>query len=169
MPLSDDPSKRQRQLANLKQAPPAPRRNARARVHGGYAQVAEARLDASAREVFAAVASDAPLRGPDGELPASDAVAVRLLADCLCRLDDVSANIRDHGLFDAKTKALRPVVELERRLRQEAREHAGELGLTPRSRVALGLDLARGADLATAMAEDAERELAELEANSDAS
>ena len=47
----------------------------------------------------------------------------------------------------------RPAVEFERRLRAEARDHAAELGLTPRSRAALGLDLARSIDLATAMSE----------------
>jgi len=39
-------------------------------------------------------------------------------------------------------------VELERQLRLEALDYARELGLTPRSRAALGLDLVRSFDLA---------------------
>lgn len=59
--------------------------------HGAYAQVVVERLEAKQREVFEALAADAPLRDPDGSLPAADGVTVRLLADVLCRLEDVAA------------------------------------------------------------------------------
>jgi hypothetical protein len=147
MPLSKRPGARARQLANLKGRPPAPEPgNQRARRHGGYAQVAVARLDAKAREVFGALATDAPLREA-GELPAADAALVRLAADCLCRLEDVSANIRDRGLLDAKGE-VRSVVELEGRLRREAADYLDALGMTPRSRARLGVDVQRSFDLA---------------------
>lgn len=45
---------------------------------------------------------------------------MRLLAEALCRLEDVAGDIRDHGWRDRKRGDPRPVVELERRLRQEA-------------------------------------------------
>lgn len=160
MPLSNRPAARERQLANLNPRPPAPPPgNQRARKHGGYAQVAEARLDDKAREVYVALAADAPVRDAAGELPAADAVAVRLLAECLCRLDDVAANVRQFGIFDQDSGEVRPVVELERRLRGEARDHAADLGMTPAGRAKLGLDLARTESLAATWARQAAEEL----------
>lgn len=168
MPLSNDPAKRAKQLSNLGARPPAPPAgNQRARRHGGYAAVAAARLDAKTREVFDALSADAPLREA-GQLPAADAALVRLAAECLCRLEDLSANIRDHGLLDGKGE-VRGVVELEGRLRREAASYLSDLGMTPRSRAALGIDLLHaGADLATLMAADAEAERREREAGDDA-
>lgn len=62
MPLSPDPRKRDRQLANLvpgaRTAPPG---NRRAVAHGGYAAVARERLDARVAQVYDALAADAPL------------------------------------------------------------------------------------------------------------
>lgn len=150
MPLSKREAARKRQLANLTGRPPAPPAgNQRARRHGGYGAVATERLEAKAHEVFAAISEDAPLRAPDGGLPREDAVAVRLLAEVLCRLDSISAYLRDHGLVDGKTGQPREsLIALESRLRNEARDHAEGLGLTPGSRARLGLDLQRGFDLA---------------------
>ena len=145
-PLSGDEAKRARQLANLRRGGnPAPAENVRALTHGGYARIARAELDAKTREVFEALAADAPLRGPDGELPAADALAVRLLAEALIRLDRVRAHVNDYGILDQESGEVRPVVELEQRLRREAMEGAEALGMTPRSRSRLGLDLARTA------------------------
>lgn len=156
MPLSPDPRKRARQLANLSPRPPAPPvGNRRAVTNGGYAAVAVERLDAKAREVYEALAADAPLRGPGGELPAADAPQVRLLAECLCRIDDLAAYLCDRGLLDSEG-AVRPAVELEGRLRREAADHLDALGMTPRSRAKLGLDVARGRDLAMEWAEEAD-------------
>lgn len=153
MPLSRDERKRRRQLANLRPAPPAPPGNDRAATHRGYAAVAAERLQDRERQVYAALAGDAPLRAPDGGLPASDAVVVRLLAEALCRLEDVAGDIRDHGWRERRSGKPRPAVELERRLRQEALDYAEALGMTPRSRARLGLDLARTVDLATALSD----------------
>jgi hypothetical protein len=71
--------------------------------HGGYAAVVRERLDVKVREVYEALAADAPLRDPDGELPRADAVVVSLFAECLCRLEDVRADVRDHGWKDRGT------------------------------------------------------------------
>jgi hypothetical protein len=79
---------------------------------------------------------------PDGELPAADGVTVALLAQALCRLDDVGGYLTNHGLLDADGE-VRPVVDLERRLRLEAADHADAMGMSPRSRAKLGLDLVR--------------------------
>lgn len=148
-PLSNDPDRRAAQLSNLRAGSgQAGAGNQRALAHGGYAQVAHERLDAKVAEVFDALAQDAPLRDSDGGLPASDSAAVHLAAEAMCRIDDVSAHLRDRGILDAKGE-LRAAVDVERRLRLEAADHLASLGLSPRSRAALGLDLVRSFDLAT--------------------
>ena len=158
VPLSRDPQARGRQLANLVSAPSAPAGNRRARSHGGYAVVTARERDVKAREVFAALSADAPLRGPDGGLPSADTAVVSLFARCLVQLERVEEDMADHGWRDRKTGEARPVVDLARRLRAEALDYAESLGMTPRSRARLGLDLQRSFDLAQAMAEDARRE-----------
>jgi hypothetical protein len=154
---STDPAKRAAQLANLRTVPPTGPGHGRPAVHGGYAAVATDRLDEKVREVFEALAVDAPLRDRDGLLPAADTVAVRMLAEALCRLEDVSAHIRAYGALDQKTGAVRPVVELEGRLRREVADWLDSLGMTPRSRAKLGLDVVRAGaafDLAQHWAEE---------------
>lgn len=142
MPASRDPEKRARQLANLRNAPAAPVGNQRTRRHGAYAEIAEERLEAKAREVFAALAADAPVREDDGGLPAADVAAVRLLADTLCRLDSIGEYLARRG-WEGEDGRPRPVLEYEARLRSSALDVMRELGMTPRSRAALGYDLAR--------------------------
>ncbi len=92
------------------------------------------------REVYEALAADAPLRDPDGELPRPDHAQVVLLAKCLCRLEDVEANVAAYGQLDERTGAVRPAAEREDRLRKEAADYLDALGMTPRSRARLGLD-----------------------------
>lgn len=132
--------------------PPAPVGNQRHVVHGAYAQVAVERLEAKAREVFAALAADAPLRDRDGALPAADGAAVRLAAESLCRLDSVADYLARKGIEDDKGELRATVLEIEGRLRREASDHLDALGMSPRSRARLGVDVARAAtfDLAKA-------------------
>jgi len=155
-PASRDPAKHAIQRANLKPAPPAPAGNRRTLRHGGYAAVARERLEEKVLEVADALGSDLPLRDAAGGVPRADAVAVRLLSESLCRLDDVSAHLRDFGLFDQATGEPRPALDLERRLRAETLDLAESLGLTPRSRAKLGLDLQRSFDLAALWAQESE-------------
>jgi hypothetical protein len=97
-----------------------------------------------AEAVYELLAEEAPLRDRDGGLPAADRVAVELLATCLARLASIAAWIEEHGLVDRRGRPW-PVVEVERRLRNEARDHARDLGLTPKARTAIGITLQRGA------------------------
>lgn len=158
MPLSRDPDARERQLANLRPgAAPAPTGNARAVRHGGYAEVARERVESRVGELLAALAEDAPLRDPNGELPAPDTAIVHLLATTLCRAEDVERYLTAHGYL-AEDGSVRPAADLAGRLRREAADYLDALGMTPRSRAKLGLDLAHGFDLASAMAADAQRE-----------
>jgi Phage terminase, small subunit len=122
--------------------------------HGGYAQLHRERIERKEREVYDALAADAPLRDSNGELPRHDAAQVALLCECLCHLEDVSANIRDFGVLEQHGKRKgqpRTVVEVARTLRREAAGYLAELGMTPKARAALGVDLQRTVDLATAM------------------
>jgi len=154
-------------LANLRRGgTPAPPGNGYARSHGAYARLVADRLEAKVAEVFDALAADAPLRADDGGLPAHDATLVRLAASCLCRIEDLEAHLRDHGILDAKGN-VRPAVDLERRLRSEALGYLDALGMTPTSRARLGLDLTRTASLAELMAQDAEAERRERQATGD--
>lgn len=65
----------------------------------------------------------------------------------------MAADVRAHGWRDHKTGNPRPVLDVEARLRREALDYAEALGMTPRSRARLGLDLVRTVDMATAMSE----------------
>lgn len=142
-PLSSNPDARERSLANLKKGgAPAPAGNARAVSHGAYAQIVSGELEEHERAIFDALSADAPLRDGDGTLPDADAVAVSLLAECMVRLDRVRSHVRDYGLLTAKG-SVRPVVELERRLRAEALDLCESLAMTPRSRARIGVDLVR--------------------------
>lgn len=148
MGLSDRDASRRRQLANLQRGGgrPASHEHRPRLLHGGYAQLAASRVDVKVREVFDALAGDAPLR-EGGELPAADGALVRLAAEALTRLDTVSGYLAAHGILDEKG-APRPAAELEGRLRREAADYLDALGMTPRSRVRLGVDVQRGFDLA---------------------
>lgn len=140
-PLSQRPKARTRQLANLRKGDTiSPGRPVS---HGGYARIAQRDLDAKVREIYAAVGEDLPLR-EDGQVPRADAVALRLLAECLCRIESVSDYLSRRGWQDEDGE-VRPAVDLERRLRAEALDLLRELGLTPAARAKLGVDLVRAA------------------------
>src|SRR5437588_10509086 len=101
MPLSGDPAKRSVQLANLRPGRGGDAGIQRARQHGAYAALPAERVSAKVREVSSALAQDAPVRADDGGLPAHDTVAVRQLAEALCRLDDIGAYLLRCGWEDA--------------------------------------------------------------------
>jgi hypothetical protein len=169
--LSKDPAKRKRQLANLRRGGTNPA-GGRPPAHGAYAVIARERLEKREADVFGALASDAPLRNADGSLPGADAVLVRLLAECLCRLDSVASYLRDRGMIDDAGN-VRPAVEVEGRLRREAADHAEALGMSPRARSKIGMDLIRAEVAAQSVGADREarerldRRLASLDADAE--
>jgi hypothetical protein len=140
-PLSTDPRKRARQLANLdRRRGTLKPDNDNARTHGGYARVAGDRMERKVAEVFDALAEDMPLKDHGGL--GADAALVRVAAECLCRLEDVGAYLTAYGLVDSKTDALRThVIDLEGKLRRELADYLDALGCSPRSRVKLGADV----------------------------
>src|SRR5215211_3414532 len=156
MPLSRDPRRRARQLANLAPRPPAPPEGNRRHVtHGGTARVLTKDMDAKVREIFDAIGHDLPVTDESGQMPPADAPAVKLLAECMVRLDGIASYIRDHGQVDPKSGQLREsVFALERSLRNEARDHLEGLALNPRSRYRIGVDYVRGRSVIEAMEAD---------------
>lgn len=163
MPLSNDPAKRDRQLANLQPRPPAPPLgNVRGLKHGGTARQATLiRAGSWAERILAELEREAPLRDQAGELPAHDRQAVELLASALARLDAVTQWLEVRPALDEKGRPW-PAEDVARRLRREAAGYLDTLGMTPTSRARLGLDLARTSSLAELMAADAELERQEF-------
>lgn len=153
MPLSNDPAKRERQLANLKRYPAPPNGNVRALKHGGNARKATLIPAGSwAQRIYEELEREAPLRDSDGSLPLHDRQAVELLASGLARLQSVEAWLHTRTAVDEKGNPW-PAEDTARRLRREIAALLHALGMTPRARSALGLDLARTFDLAVAMSE----------------
>jgi hypothetical protein len=114
--------------------------------------VLPARLSDKAAAIAAELSANAPVRGPGGALPVHDQEVVRLLAQTLCRLEDLSVWLDKHGVLDRRGK-VRSAALWERRLSSQALKLLASLGMTPSSRVRMGLALARTVDLATAMSE----------------
>ena len=140
MPLSGDPDARARQLANLQpggDGPPAPETgNTRTLQHGGYARVSRDRLDAKVIELSDALAEDVPI------VSTSDQLAIAELATKVCQLQDLRTYLAAHGFLDGDGD-VRPAAELERKLSAQVDDKLDALGMTPRSRVKLGLDLSK--------------------------
>lgn len=79
-------------LANLRGAPPAPRGHSRSLKHGGHSDLLIRDVEAEVRELMDALGEAAPVRDPDGGLPAADVIAVEAAARALKRyrhLDDL--------------------------------------------------------------------------------
>ncbi len=154
MPLSKDPERRRRQLANLRPPPPPPEGNVRALRHGGRARKASLiRAGSWAERILAELEAEAPLRDADGGLPVHDRQVVELLASALARLESVSAWLEARPAVDEKGSPW-PAEDTARRLRGEVARLLDALGMTPKSRAALGLDLVRSFDLARFWAEN---------------
>ena len=100
---SDDPVKRERQLQNLRPAPPAPIGNSRRLLHGGRSERLVADVEVEVREMMDALGDAAPVRDPDGGLPAADVVAVEVGARALKRWRHLSAYNDLHGRIHEKT------------------------------------------------------------------
>lgn len=81
----------------------------------------------------------------------SDEPALTLLAWQLARIESANEYLAEHGLLDAKGKP-RPVLKILSTSENSAARLMDALGLTPTSRAKLGVDLAKGADLAAELA-----------------
>ena len=152
MPLSNDPEKRERQLANLRAAPPAPIGNARTVKHAALATAATMDVSAEVRAIFDALADAAPIRDHSGGLPAADEAAVEIAALALKRWRSVNTWCELHGRFEEKTGAEKPAARYELDAERALHKALDVLGMNPTSRMKLGLDVARAQSLDLARA-----------------
>lgn len=129
------------------QRPPFEKGNQAARRHGAYARIADDELSGKEAEVYEALADDAPVREGDA-LPAHDTLAVKLLAETLCRIDLISAEVEENGWGGRGRGSL---FEYDARLRSTVIELIREMGMTPASRAKLGVDILRAAGSARVM------------------
>lgn len=120
--------------------------------YGGYAELTRNELDAEVRAMRDALGEDAPL------LDAADVATLNDWAATRFHLRNAERELRDGGWKDQKTGEPRRLAEYARSLRSASLDYAREFGCTPRARAALGLDVARGFDLATALAELPEKD-----------
>lgn len=156
-PLSSDPAARERQLANLSPAPAAPAGNRRAVKHGAYATLTAEAIADEVRELYDVLADSAPLRDREGGLPVADEAAVEVAARALHRYRKVAAWCDMYGRLDEKTGDPKGAAVYEGQCEARLERALDALGLNPRSRAKLGLDLAGAAekapDLARALAQ----------------
>lgn len=137
-------------IANLRRAVDAEPKNTRAAKHLAYAEDDKLPTREIA-EVEAAIAAAVPVRAVDGDAPAADAAVIRLTAQVVVRQRHVSDWLDRHGMFHRGK--LRPVVEKLGTIERQLADLLDSLGMTPRSRAKLGLDLVRTVSLAEAMSE----------------
>jgi hypothetical protein len=161
-PHSRHPEKAKRQLANLRNAPAAPKGNTRTLRHGGRATAATLPVSEVVLEVRDALAASAPVRDQAGGLPIADEATVELAARALCRVRRVEAWCDMHGYLDERTGDVKPAVRYLEEATRTADRLLSSLGMNPRARARLGLDLQRSVDLATAMSERDDGRHAEL-------
>lgn len=147
MPLSDDPERRARQLANLRQggAPAVPGVPSGRLQHGGRSALLFQDVEAEVLELTEALAEAAPVKDPDGSTPAADSIALETTARALKRYRHLSQWCDLHGRIDPKSGKVRPAADLELAAERQLTAGLDVLGMTPTARARLGLALARTA------------------------
>ncbi len=138
---------------NLRTGPKAPKGNTRSVVHHGRTKRAVIPgTDEARAEIVEALAAAAPVRDTDGGLPAADAAIVELAARELARIRNVDDWLAQRGVLDRRGH-VRPAAGYLEKATSTLDRLLTSLGMNPRSRAVLGLDLARQKDLASAMSE----------------
>lgn len=88
-----------------------------------------------------------------GWIRKSDTLSIHLLALCLRRIRQADAHLDRVGSLTNQKGEIRPVTDLLIKLIKEAQSLSDKLGLTPQSRVKLGLNTTRAAGLAAFLAD----------------
>jgi hypothetical protein len=104
-------------------------------------------LGGAASEIIDALEAGVPVRDADGDVPVHDRVAVEAAALQLIIVRRVLGFLTTNGFEDERGR-LRPEVEGLERANARLLAALDRLGMTPASRVRLGLDLSRAFDLA---------------------
>jgi hypothetical protein len=95
------------------------------------------------QEILDRLAASAPVRGPEGGLPAADEATVELAARALARHRSVDNWLAAHGVLDEKSGEPKKAVWYAERSARTADGLLAKLGMNPKDRAALGLDIAR--------------------------
>lgn len=172
--LSNDPAKRERQLANLRRGGPAnagswqPGQSSPNLRHGLHTRPPEDPgewrlqiLSPAAQELLEALAEAAPVRDAAGDVPIHDRLAIEAAAVDLIIVRRCLGFLVAQGFEDSRGNQ-RPEVDGLGRANERLMKKLDRLGMTPASRAKLGLAMARTADLATAMSERDPARRAEL-------
>jgi len=99
-------------------------------------------LDPIKHEIQDALEVDSPLRDPNGGVPAADTFMIELCAIQLLRVRRCAAFLALHGDEDGRGNLRREFIEYGKAVEQAARM-LDRLGMSPRSRAALGVDVSK--------------------------
>lgn len=134
---------------------PAPKGNRRSTHHGGLVTRKSHAKEMAAKEAEIAelLADGAPVRTPGGGLPQHDVFAVRLLAQEMVRLENMTTYSYEYGLLDEYGEPRQPLIDLMGKSYDRIMRGLAAMGMTPSSRAKLGLALVKQASLAEAMSE----------------
>jgi hypothetical protein len=143
MPMSQDPAARARSLQNLKKPKGAQKGQQVALKNGTRAKNPVGDIAAARQEMAEALAEAAPLRDKDGNLPKADAIAVEVVAAALARYRHMQEYLERVTPFTTGQRLRYTLVRELRRTEKQLLAELHELGMTPRGRAALGLDVAR--------------------------
>lgn len=143
MPMSKDPAARARSMANLKTGTGARKGQQVALKNGSRAKQPVGDVEQARLDLQAALADAAPLRDSDDNLPVHDRIAVEVVAAALARYRYMHSHFE--RLCQNKGRLRYTLIRELRRTEKQLIAELHELGMTPRGRAALGLDVARTA------------------------
>jgi hypothetical protein len=141
--MSSDPKARARSLANLKNGRGAEQGQQVALKHGARSKLPVGDIARAREDIQEALAAAAPLRDKDGALPKRDAIAVEVVAAALSRYRYMQEYLERVTPFTSSGRLRYVLVRELRRSERQLMSELDQLGMTPRGRAALGLDLVR--------------------------
>ncbi len=129
-------------------------RETRALRHGGRAEITIPGLDTARQAILDRLAASAPVRDAEGGPPAADVATVELAARALARVRSVDSWLAVHGYIDEETGEVKKAAEYVESATRTADGLLAKLGMNPKDRAALGVDIQCGFDLAAHWAEE---------------
>lgn len=148
MPMTTNAAARERSLKNLKKPKGAQKGQQAALKNGSRARKPVGDIGAAREELRDALATAAPLRDREGNLPRADEIAVEVVAAALARYRFMQSHLERLTPFTSGNRLRFTLVRELRRTEKQLLAELAELGMTPRGRAALGLDVARaGAEM----------------------
>lgn len=158
MPLSKDPDKRARQLANLRPGAGAWQPGSAPQLRHGLRtrKPPPLILQEFTDRIVEALEDAVPMRGPDGEIMPEFKAAVQAVALMALQIERCRAYLAVHDHEDERGRWRPENDALDRKLAAYLKA-LDKLGATPTSYARLGFDVARGFDLAKHWADEDEQ------------